>query len=114
LGTTSCVSTYGLRNNPQNMAVLFALHQEFTWHENLLRLVEATSNISATRQPFVTTLSQRRAILEAPTLAVTLICRPDYECVRYHIRQIVADRTQEILDLAEINNVNERGNLIEQ
>jgi len=62
----------GVANAPANFAELFARHQEFTWQENLERLVEATNSIAGTGHRFEPADTQRTTILEAPALAIEI------------------------------------------
>jgi len=104
----------GLPNSPANFNQLFTVHQEFTWQENVLRLAEATGLIRGTGQRFTPSSSQREAILAAPSLAAGLTGRPDYLAVKEELSRAVAAKRDAILEHAAIDNVNIRGNRIEQ
>lgn len=104
----------GLRNSPANFDQLFAMHQEFTWEENVTRLAEATGLIRGTGRRFTPSSSQRQAILAAPSLAAALTGRADYVAVQEELSGLVAAKTAAILRHAAIDNVNFRGNRIEQ
>lgn len=104
----------GLANSPENFDRLFAIHKEFMPEENLERLVEATGNIAGTGSRFEPTTAQRQAILQAPGLAAKVARSPGYQRVKTELAQIVAERTPVILEAAQIDNVNLRGNRIEQ
>lgn len=104
----------GIDNRPENFDALFAIHQEFTWTENLERLVDATCQISGIGRRFVPTPTQREVILRSPEIAASLLDNPEYGRLKSEIAEIVKDRSRAILDHARIDNVNQRGNLIEQ
>jgi len=61
------VSNYaGLNNEPANSRELFAMHEVFSWQENLERLVEATNDIVGRKERFQPDDGQVRMILGAP------------------------------------------------
>lgn len=106
----------GIANVPANFERLFACHQEFTWEENLQRLVEATTAIAGTGRKFDPTPAERATILAAPALADDLSRRPSYQTLKTELAAVVNERSQRILEIARAypTNVNLRGNLIEQ
>jgi hypothetical protein len=104
----------GMQNAPDNFEKLFCIHQEFTWEENLTRLVEATGNIVPTGKRFEPTADQVENILRAPKTAKQLSSSYKYEQLKAEIAGIVAEKKNQILAVAEIDNVNLRGNQIEQ
>jgi len=104
----------GLPNLPQNFEALFAIHQKFQWEENLSRLVEATSGITGTGRRFQPTENDRRRILRAPSLAVSLLSHPGYLRAKKELAAIVTEQSQAILQHATVDNVNVRGNQIER
>lgn len=106
----------GVANNPGNFAELFARHQEFTWQENLERLVEATNSIAGTGHRYEPTEAERTTILAAPALASEILNRPSYKTLKEELARIVQERSCRILEVAERHrtNVNLRGNEIEQ
>ena len=104
----------GTPNIPANLEALFALHSEFTWEENLERLVEATNNIAPTGVRFAPTAAECGTILSAADLAAGLSSHPEYVALGSRLADITRDRQDRILAAAAIDNVNERGNTIEQ
>jgi hypothetical protein len=104
----------GLRNCPGDFENLFAIHGEFTWDENLLRLVEATTAIVPTGVRFNPSVAQTTSILAAAALANRISSTPDYLGIQRTLDQIVERERDAILRAAEIDNINERGNSIEQ
>lgn len=104
----------GIPNRPENFESLFARHQAFTWDKNLERLVESTNQIVGTGRRFAPTPEQRETILRSPSLAASLLANAAYERLKQELAAIVAERTAQILQFAGIDNVNQRGNLIER
>jgi hypothetical protein len=103
-----------LANMPVNFDALFALHRQVSWDENLTRLVEATNAIVPTGRRFVPTESQRATILSAPLRAVRLLESQAYRDLSARLSRTVRSRTRDILTAASIDNINLRGNAIEQ
>ena len=104
----------GLRNEPRNFAALFALHIAFTWDENLARLVEATSGIVGTGRRFHVGETERATILAAPEVAARLSEHNEYLEVGQRLTAALMARQGDVLAAGAIDNVNLRGNRIEQ
>jgi hypothetical protein len=104
----------GVLNEPANFEKLFALHQKLGWAENLKRLVNATNAIAPTGRRQVFTSSARQNILAAPQVAAGLSGRDDYEAVEAELAALIKPNRAAILKAAAVDNVNLRGNLIEQ
>lgn len=103
-----------LTNVPENFEKLFLIHQEFAWEENLLRLVEATNNIAPTGVRFEPTNEQIANILGSADLANSLSQNPEYKSLSLQLNKIIDDNRAAILAAGQIDNVNVRGNTIEQ
>ncbi len=103
-----------LENTPYNFESLFLLRRDYTWQENLARLVEATNAIAGTGVRFEPSTEQVKRILEAATLANSLLTNPDFQQLQKRLIKSVTSSANEILEAAEIDNVNLRGNCIEQ
>jgi hypothetical protein len=104
----------GIKNVPEEFDRLFATHQEFTWEENLARLVESTNNIVPTGTRFIPTQPERDNILRAPEIAHFLSRHPEYLSVSIDLDEKVSKYRLDILKAATIDNINLRGNRIEQ
>ncbi|HXC44635.1 MAG TPA: hypothetical protein VNY51_14080 [Candidatus Dormibacteraeota bacterium] len=104
----------GIRNCPSNFEKLFSIHGEFTWDENLIRLVEATTAIAPTGVRFDPSAAQISNIEAAPALASRISGCPEYLNIQKALSQIVELERDAILLAGETDNVNERGNSIEQ
>lgn len=90
------------------------MHQEFTWEENVTRLVEATNNIVPTGVRFQASKFATQNILLAVDLARSVTKQSEYSAIETTLTEIVRSNENRILAAAEIDNVNERGNRIEQ
>jgi hypothetical protein len=104
----------GITNVPQNFERLFLIHKEFTWDENLIRLVEATNNIVPSGSRYLPTLEERRNILMSAEIAHALLSNSEYQSLGIALGQLVVENQTAILEAGEIDNVNVRGNRIEQ
>jgi hypothetical protein len=104
----------GVENTPENFDTLFATHQEFAWAENLARLVERTNAIAATGTRFEPSAEERRGILDSARLAREIVANPEYLQLERELSQAVETRREAILRAARSDNINERGNRIEQ
>jgi hypothetical protein len=103
-----------LANVPANFDALFALHARLTWDENLVRLVEQTNAIIATGVRFEPSPEQTQRILYAPEIAHLLSQHPEYLQLHTDLNQLVQENKEAILAAGHIDNVNLRGNAIEQ
>jgi len=104
----------GFENKPENFASLFALHSDTTWDENLSRLVEATASIIPTGKRFEPTPEQMEAILKSPELSYKVSVSEEFRLLKLELDRLVQTHAEEIIQLAKIDNVNVRGNSIEQ
>jgi Leucine-rich repeat (LRR) protein len=105
----------GIQNVPENFEILYALHEPFTWEENLERLVAATNSIAARSTRFEMTPDRMAIILDAPARSKRALSNPDviYSIFKQLDEQVHANR-EALLDAAALENVNIRGNKIEQ
>lgn len=103
-----------LANEPNNFDALFAMHAQKSWDENLERLVAETNAIAATGTRFTPSQAQSRSIVAAPLLARALSTNPEYAQLYLELTRIVEDNRFAILEASRIDNVNLRGNAIEQ
>ena len=94
--------------------VLYGIHRGFTWDENLLRLVEETNSIVPTTILFEPSGEQRDKILSAPYIAKSLSNNSEYLQLNNELSKLIQDKKDAILQAARIDNINLRGNKIEQ
>ena len=105
----------GLANSPENFEQLFALHEAFNWDENLERLVAATTSISPRLARFDLTTSNSQIILLAPDRTARTLSDPAVMTnIERSLEELVLQNRTALLAAAEIDNVNLRGNAIEQ
>ena len=104
----------GTPNVPENFAELFALHSAFTWEENLERLIEATNEIVARNNRFQPSDGEVHSILAAPARFSAAIISPEFAAAESDLLIRMHGVTRDILAAAAIDNVNIRGNAIEQ
>ena len=104
----------GIANSPSNFERLYAIHEAFTWEENVERLVEATNGISPNKKKFAVTSSNMKTIVEAPKRAVAFTNSAEFS----NLKQDLTSRANRVKDLivvaALIDNVNLRGRVIEE
>lgn len=113
-GTDIMVEYEGISNRPENFDELFALHGAFTWEENVSRLVEATNAIIGRDSRFRPSDAQREVLMAAPERAAAAILSPAFQAVERELVETVVARREAIIEAARIDNVNLRGNAIEQ
>lgn len=100
-------------NNVDHVEELFALHQGFSWNENLERLVEATSGIKPNKEKFKPNKQQTQCIKSSVDRAKLFVKSEDYDTLEKDLKQRVQRNLQSILVASHIENVNIRGRLIE-
>lgn len=103
-----------LVNEPNNFDALFAIHAPRTWDENVERLVVETNAIAASGTRFTPSEEQYGKIIAAPTIARALSTNPEYAELHSELTRVVDDNRDSIFRAARIDNVNLRGNAIEQ
>ena len=104
----------GMRNAPENFEELFARHAAFSWKENLQRLSEATTSIIPTGSRFIASDAQATTIFSSAELAARVSATPEYANIQNFLAVLVRQKREAILRAAAVENVNQRGNSIEQ
>lgn len=102
-----------LANSPENFEKLFSIHAELGFDENLVRLVEATNNISPSGKKFEVSKVAKATINLAPTRAIEFVKSKDYLQLKSELDAKVNRYKNEILIACSIENVNIRGRIIE-
>ena len=111
---SNIIRTYeGIVNSPENFELLYNSHENFTFEENLSRLVEATNNIAPTGRRFVPTESQVEYIKESIDRAISFLNSKEYQMLNDDLNDRVRAVESEITIAAFIDNVNLRGRIIE-
>ena len=103
----------GVKNVPNNFERLFNIHYGIGFEGNLVRLVEATNNISPTGRKYAVTDYTRVTIMDAPERSVKFVASPDAAELKRELDEKVCRFRNEILLAALIENVNVRGRIIE-
>lgn len=103
----------GIANNAGNLERLFEIHAGIGFDGNLVRLVEATNNISPTGAKFSVGAAEEAAILGAPTRAASFVNSTDARTLKAELDAKVEKFKNEILLASLIENVNVRGRIIE-
>ena len=103
----------GIRNTPENFERLFNIHHGIGFNGNLVRLVEATNDITPTGHKFIVSDASRSVIMDAPNRAIAFSGSPDVVELKRDLDEKVARFQTEILLAALIENVNVRGRIIE-
>jgi hypothetical protein len=103
----------GIPNNAANLERLFEIHAGIGFDGNLLRLVEATNNISPSGAKFVVGAVEKAAILRAPERAESFVSSTDARTLKGELDKKVQKFKNEILLASLIENVNVRGRIIE-
>jgi hypothetical protein len=103
----------GIANVPANFERLYNIHEGIGFDGNLLRLVEATNNISPTGKKYLVSTVGQAMILEAPIRAREFAASPDWIELKRDLDDKVDRFRNEILLAALIENVNVRGRIIE-
>lgn len=103
----------GAKNIPDNFEFLYSSHENYTFEENLERLVEATNHISPTGRRFLPDESQVECIRESVDRAISFLRSEEYEILNKDLNDRVRAVESEIAIAAFIDNVNLRGRIIE-
>jgi hypothetical protein len=103
----------GITNTPENIERLFNIHSGIGFEGNLIRLVEATNNISPSGKKFEPNEIQHQQILLAPTRAIRFVESRDVQTLKAELDTKVEQFKNEIFLAALIENVNVRGRIIE-
>lgn len=102
-----------VENIPENFEFLYNSHENYTFEENLDRLVEATNNIAPTGKRFIPTESQVECIRKSVDRAISFLHSEEYELLNSDLNNRVCAVESEIAIAAFIDNVNLRGRIIE-
>jgi len=103
----------GVANNRDNIERLFAIHSEIGFEGNLLRLVEATTNISPTGKKFEVGDIEKDNIEKSIKRAMDFCLLPEFQILKSELDKMVNTYQKEILIASHIENVNIRGRIIE-
>lgn len=102
-----------VENCSENFEFLFTSHENFTFDENLVRLVEATNNIHPSGHRFGPTRDQKVCIYKSVDRAISFLQSEEYHILDEDLNARVRAVASEIAIAAFIDNVKLRGNIIE-
>ncbi|MCF0121820.1 MAG: hypothetical protein HUJ74_01100 [Lachnospiraceae bacterium] len=100
-------------NDFDHVEQLYAIHEGFTWEENLARLVEATSEIKPLKEKFTPNNEQNSNLFSSIERAKEFVDSEDYKTLKNDLDERVKRNLKSILVASHIENVNIRGRLIE-
>jgi len=103
----------GIENKPENIDRLFNIHAGIGFEGNLVRLVEATNNISPSGVKYNPNSAQISNIIDAPNRAIKFMGSTDVHLLKKELDNKVNQYKKEILLAGLIENVNVRGRIIE-
>lgn len=103
----------GIENIPDNFEILYNYHENYTFEENLDRLVEATNNIAPSGKRFIPTEAQIKCIRGSVDRAISFLRSKEYKILNDDLNNRVSAVESEITIAAFIDNVNLRGRIIE-
>ena len=103
----------GVENTPENFEFLYNSHENYTFDENLDRLVETTNHIAPTGKLFLPTETQVKCIRASVDRAISFLHSEEYEILNQDLNKRVQTVESEIAIAAFIDNVNLRGRIIE-
>ncbi len=103
-----------IKNEPRNFPKLFEMHLEVPQKDNIERIVENTYQIKAKGERFSPNESQLAIIRKSPENIKQIEENIEFIELKKELIQKVIDLKEEILKTSAIDNVNIRGNTIEQ
>lgn len=103
----------GILNEPNNFEFLFTSHANYSFIENLVRLVETTNNIHPQGTKFYPNDLERNNILTSINRAENFLHSSEYKLLNSDLNSRVSKVSSEIAIAAFIDNVNLRGRIIE-
>jgi hypothetical protein len=116
-GSDIIKSFEGIDNNRENITRLYAIHSsiysEIGFNGNLIRLVEATSNISPTGKKFHIGELEKENIEQSILRSIEFCKKEEFKILNKELDSKVDKYQNEILIASHIENVNIRGRIIE-
>lgn len=100
-------------NDAEHVEQLFAIHEGFTWNENLARIVEATCEIKPQKMKFIPNNKQLMNIFFSINRAKEFVLSGDYRTLKEDLDGRLNRNLQSIIVASHIENINIRGRLIE-
>lgn len=102
-----------MSNQPSAFEELFSIHENFSFEENLERLVEATNQIIPRGSKFIPTGEEIDNIYRSVERSISFVSSPFYQQLNEDLSERVRAVESEIAIASCIDNVNRRGRVIE-
>lgn len=103
----------GVSNEPENFEFLYTSHENYTFKENLERLVESTNHIHPIGSKFSPNENEKKIIYESVERAEQFLRSQEYRELKRDLDLRVSAVSSEIANATSIDNVNVRGRMIE-
>lgn len=103
-----------LKNEPSNFNELFKMHSDVPQTDNIDRIVENTQLIKAKGEKYKPSAIQIKAIYNSVQFISEIETTEEFQKLKNNLFEKVRDLKDEILETSKIDNVNLRGNEIEQ
>lgn len=103
----------GVSNEPENFEFLYTSHENYTFKENLERLVESTNHIHPIGSKFKPSENEKRIIFESVERAEHFLHSREYRVLKEDLDLRVSAVSSEIASATSIDNMNVRGRMIE-
>ena len=113
LGSNIMRTFEGIKNAPENFEFLFTSHENYSFDENLIRLVEATNQIAPIGKRFMPSELQMTCIKNSVERAIKFLASTEYNVLKEDLNNRVRSVECAITIAALIENVNLRGRIIE-
>ena len=102
-----------VKNEPKNFEFLYTSHENYSFEENLARLVMANKAIVPTGKKFEPNEKQLECIMQSVKRAKHFLSSKEYEILEGDLQERVRSVASEIVIASLIENVNLRGRVIE-
>lgn len=113
LGSNIIKEYNGIHNDYRHVDELFNIHKNYTWKENLSRLVKVTSEIKAIKTKFNPNKEQIININSSIKRTKDFLLSDDYKKLKLDLDNKVQYQLKSIIEASHFDNVNIRGRLIE-
>ena len=101
------------KNSPENFVDLFSYHANFSWEENLERLVESTNGIKPNKQKVELSEEELKNLYNSPIRAIQFCQSGNYNKLIKDLQKRCTESKDVISKVSNIDNVNIRGRLLE-
>lgn len=103
-----------IENKYENFEVLYAIHQSFSFSQNLERLVQSTNEINPTGEKVEFTTDDEVVLLDSVQRTIDFIKSKEYNTLLEDLNQRVYSVKEAIFEVVDkVENVNKKGQFIE-